>query len=74
MQSVLARASWRKQMHDRVSTGDEPVGDVPAMAVGRIAFRAHHADALRALGERSRRLPERRALHVLGVGYFAIAA
>src|SRR5688572_20061050 len=53
---------------------DQPIRDVRAMAVVRIAFRAHNAHALAALGERGGGIAERGRLHVAAIRHLAIPA
>ena len=68
------RASRRKQMHYLGSVRHQPVGDVRAVAIGRVAFSAHDADAVRARRQGLGGFAEARGLHVLLVGHLAVAA
>ena len=71
---MLNRASRRKQMHDLAAVRDQPVGDVRAVAIRRIALGTHQADPLRAIGKRSGRVAKQRGSHVFLVRALAVAA
>ena len=65
---MLALRAKIQQMYDAVAVRHQPVGDEGAVAFRGIALRAHDADGIFPLCQRSCRGPEFFRLHVIGVG------
>ena len=68
---MLAPLAGPGQVDHLAALGHQPVGDVRAVALSRIGFRAHDA---RAVGEPGRRRLERKRFHVLRVPAIAFPA
>jgi len=65
---MLALPAQIEQVRHRVTMRDQPVGDERAVTFGRIALRAHDADAALDRGQGAGRRLKFIGLHVIGVG------
>ena len=66
---MLFLAAEIQEVHHALAVGDEPVGDVGAVAVRRVALGAHDADAAAVdRGQGAGSGLELLGLHVVGVG------